>query len=81
MTRQLKRKRVQFSSDDEDVSSSHQVQPSSLSVDSLMRSILLEPSTSQPSSSASLLASHKQANLETNKGLKEKSRAQKLKGG
>ena len=89
MARQLKRKRVQSFSDSEDVSS-HQPQPSSLSVDSLMRSILSKSpglsnpntSASQPSSSTStLLASYQQANLETNRGLKGKQKTLKLKSG
>ena len=89
MARQLKRKRVQSFLDSEDVSS-HQPQPSLLSVDSLMRSILSKSpglsnpntSTSQPSSSTStLLASYQQANLKTNRGLKGKRRTLKLKSG
>ena len=89
MARQLKIKSVQSFSDSEDVSS-HQPQPSSLSVDSVMRSILSKSPglsdsntlTSQPSSSTStLLASYQQANLETNRGLKGKRKTLKLKSG
>ena len=89
MARQLKIKSVQSFSDSEDVSS-HQPQPSSLSVDSLMRSILSKSpglsnpntSASQPSSSTStLLASYQQANLETNRGSKGKRKTLKLKSG
>ena len=87
MGKQLKRKHVLSSSEDEDVPFSQalsQVQPLGLSfyVDSVLGKVLSKPLTSssinphsfQPSS-APLFASYKQASREANKGLKGKGRS------
>jgi len=87
MGKQLKRKRVLSSSEDEDVPFSQalsQVQPlgSSFYVDSVLGKVLSKPLASssinphsfQPSS-APLFASYKQASHEANKGLKGKGRS------
>ena len=87
MGRQLKRKRVMSSSEDEDIPAS-QAQSSSFIVDSVLRTMLSNSSASSSthptlsqSSSTPLFALYRQANLEANKGLRGKARSSKSMGG